>query len=355
MYKILFFLSKMLIPILVVIFSVLVMLPESSIHREVIRNDGFYAKVSKEIIKNIMILDDEKLAKIGVTSVNREFITGNKAVLDSITSKVDAKKIENLMQEQTELQLTSLEDNLKNSKMEQNPNDDRLITIRNFLALLYSYRFYILGLIILLLIMVLVSTMISNQKHFLAIAGLYKSIAFNLALLILGTILLFCGLGFVGTLTRDFTKGLIGNISNSIQILDLINWQWAKFIFYLLIPAIGFLFLSILLSIFFGILSFFQKESKEINQLNNNLKNNQEIDSQEPIDYNKIEYSSDELASINNYPNQDGVSNTFVKSPTPEPKPREDLDPFLNRLSATIGSSNTDNKNDKIQPRIKIT
>lgn len=361
MYKILSFLSKMIIPILVIIFSVLVMLPESSIHSEVIRNDSFYAKVSKEIVKNIMILDDQKLAKIGVTFGNREIITGNKAVLDAITSRVDIKKIEALMQEQTELQLTSLEETLKNSKVEENPNNNKLITLRNFLALLYSYRFFILGIIILLLIVVLVLAMVTNQKHFLAIAGLYKSIAWNLAVLILGTLLLFCGLGFVGTLTRDFTKGLIGNLSNSIEILDLINWQWAKFVIYLLLPAIAFLILAIVLSIFFGVLSIFQKESKEINQLNKNLKNNNLDDSSNPetIDYSNIEYSEDELSSINTDPTKNNIiNNSFAKTAIPEPKPREDLDPFLNRLNTTIGSTNInnnhENKNDYNQPKIKI-
>lgn len=355
MFKILSFISKAIIPIAIILFSIITMLPESNIHTEVLRTDNFYSKISTEVKKNIYILNDENLAKIGSGFPSRELLKDNPTLTKLYTDAIPKEQIETTVKDIVESQFRAVDYTFKNNVV--NTNDDPIAKFQNFGIAIYQYRLLLIASVILLMLFVLISAIFTNNRHFVLISKFYAGLSLSLITLLIVTIVGLTGWSFVGSLSRQALNQFLNTNSFSVELLDTVNWQWAKFVVYLLIPAFAFLALTLLLMVVFGFLSLFQRESVEEKEVKKSLTNrpvyekisNLEAMNNSTID-NRINPVIDERnidsMIINSETRTEAKSNIFkpitnTPFPIPEPKNRESLDPFLDRLSASIAPDGT--------------
>jgi hypothetical protein len=357
MFKFLSALSKLLIPILIVVFSIITMIPESNLHIEVLNNDQFYTHVAKEVQKNVFTVNDNILEKFGYTFQSREVFIQNPTIAKQYSDAIDPKKVESVIKETIENKLKDIEQSMKSGKLLS--GNDYLTQAQNGIINVYKYRMLIIAIILAMLLIVLISAIFSTNRHFRLIAGFYKSISKNLAILLITTFIGLTGWAFVGNITRQGLDQFFGIKSFPVELLDTINWQWAKFVVYLLIPALVFLAISIALMIIFGLLSIFQREPKEIKEINTNFNKKNINESRSENDPSTTMYDNsksnivlplDTRQSIEN--NRDKPKSNFktisnTPFPIPEPKSREALDPFLDRLSNSMNEDiqTTDDRN----------
>jgi hypothetical protein len=352
MFKFLSFISKAIIPAAIILFSIITMLPESNIHTEVLRNDGFYAKISEEVKKNIYILNDENLAKIGSGFPARELLKNNPELTKLYTDAIPKENIESTVKDIIETQFRTTENTFKNGIFSN--SNDMFSKIQNFGVSLYNYRLILIAGIILLMLFVLISAIFTNNRHFALISKFYTGLSISLITLLLFTVIGLTGWAFVGTLSRQGLNQFLNTDAFSISLLDTVNWQWAKFVVYLLIPAFAFLALSVFLAVAFGFLSLFQRESDEEKEVKISLTNKpvyEKISNLEALNNSTIDNRSQVVTSYvnDNYDpeaRQEPKKNIFkpitnTPFPIPEPKSRESLDPFLDRLSASIAPDGT--------------
>jgi hypothetical protein len=363
MFKFLSFIGKAIIPIAIILFSILTMLPESTIHTEVLRNDNFYSKISEEVKKNIYILNDENLAKIGSGFPARELLKDNPALTKLYTDAIPKEQVESTVKEIVETQFRTVENTFKNNV--PNSNTDIFAKIQNYAIGFYQFRFLLLAAVIGLMILVLISAIFTNNRHFALISKFYGGLSISLVTLLIFTIIGLTGWSFVGSLSREGLNRFLNTDSFSIGLLDTVNWQWAKFVVYLLIPAFAFLILSLFLMAVFGFLSLFQRESMEEKEVKISLKNkpvfetmsNLEAMNNSTIDNRINSYVDDnkyESNIINSEARTEPKKNIFkpisnTPFPIPEPKSRESLDPFLDRLSNSIAPDGTTIDSSKIK------
>jgi hypothetical protein len=337
MFKFLSYLGRLIIPVLVISFSILTMLPESSLHIETLRNDNFYSKVAKEISPNVFNLNDENLNKIGISFLNRDTLLSNPVLVKTINDKVDPKRIESIIRETTESQLRNIESIFKSNSTQAAVNIPIVNTILPYVTQAYNLRFLLVLAILAILLLVLIFSIFQTNKHFKQIAKFYYSLTKSSVLLNFFAFIGLTGVGYVGSATKDFAKNIIGINTLSINLLDVLNMQWAKFVLFLLAPSIAFAGLCLVLTILFWFLSLFQRDSKDIDILNNNLKKSD----LEIVDAPSMTIQSNNEKLVNNsYPNIEPIDVNTSNRPIsiPEPKPRENLDPFLNRLSQSIAN-----------------
>jgi hypothetical protein len=354
MFKFLSFISKAIIPLAIILFSIITMLPESTIHTDVLRNDGFYTKISEEVKKNIYILNDENLAKIGSGFPSRELLNNNPELTKLYTDAIPKENIESTIKNIIETQLRSIENTLKNGIISN--SDDTLTKIQNFVVTIYNYRLILIACTILLLLFVLISAIFTNNRHFALISKFFIGLSISLITFLLITVIGLTGWAFVGSLSRQGLNYFLSTDAFGISLLDTVNWQWAKFVVYLLIPAFAFLILTVFLAIAFGFLSLFQRESDEEKEVKISLTNKpmyEKISNLEGMNNTTLEKRSQGVTTTRNEnqitdfeTRQEPKKNIFkpitnTPFPIPEPKTRESLDPFLDRLSNSIAPDGT--------------
>jgi hypothetical protein len=352
MFKFISSLSQLLIPIMVIAFSIITMLPESSIHIDVLRNDKFYNKVASQVTPNIFNLNDNMLSKLGITFTNRDTLSANQDFVNTIKSRIDNNRIETVVKESIEMQLKNVETSFKSSSNNSIKDGTIWDKAQYYTSQLYSYRLLLLGLILLSLVFILILTLFVSNKHFLEISKFYLGLSKNMIILTLLAFIGLTGWSFVGSISREFAKNVIGINTISVELLDIINWQWVKFVTYLLIPSLGFTALTISLTVLFGFMSLFQRDNKKIEQLKDQLNRPQSTNTElsDIVTHNHTQnHTQNHQPSTSIYSVIEPLDiNTSNKPITiPEPKMREDLDPFLNRLSQSIGNSNTEDEQDK--------
>lgn len=337
MFKFLSYLGRLIIPILVITFSILTMLPESSLHIETLRNDNFYSKVAKEISPNVFNLNDENLNKIGISFLSRDTLLSNQALVKTINDKVDPKRIESIVRDTTESQLRNIESTFKSNSSTALIDLPIVKDVQPYIIQAYNFRFLLVLAILAILLFVLIFSIFQSNKHFKQIAGFYFDLTKNSILLNFFAFIGLTGIGYVGSATKDFARNIMGINTLSINLLDILNTQWAKFILYLLAPSIAFAVLTTVLTLLFWVLSLFQRDSKDIDKLNTNLRKQELEIVDAPL--NKPSSPAEKLMS-NSYPNIEPIDVNTSNKPIsiPEPKPRENLDPFLNRLSQSIAN-----------------
>jgi hypothetical protein len=344
MFRFLSFFTKLIIPILILVFSISTMLGEANLHKEILRSDNFYSKVAKEIKKNIFVLNDTFLSKIDIY-LSRDVANTDSLIIKRISDDVDGKKIELVVKDTIEKQIIDVQETLNKGKL-TNDNSIQGI-IQNLFVYIYSYRMLILFLIVSLLLLVLLTAIFTSNKTFKLIANYFKGSSKNLAFLGGISYLSLTGFAFAGQLTKNLAKNVLGIEKINIELIDLINWQWVKFVSFLFIPAIIFLGIFLLMWLIFTFLSFFQRDTKQMQQVKEKIENlssqnepkntsknfseTKPISNNLPIQESSFKESFKETKSSEFRP----VSNTPF--PIPEPKEREDLDPFLDRLSNSIG------------------
>jgi hypothetical protein len=337
MFKFLSYLGRLIIPILVITFSILTMLPESSLHIETLRNDNFYSKVAKEISPNVFNLSDENLNRIGISFLSRDTLLSNQALVKTINDKVDSKRIESIIRDTTESQLRNIESTFKSNSSTALIDIPIVKVVQPYILQAYNFRFLLVLAILAILLFVLIFSIFQTNKHFKQIAKFYYGLTKNSLLLNFLAFIGLTGVGYVGSATKDFAKNIMGINTLSINLLDILNMQWAKFIFYLLAPSIAFAILTAVLTVLFWVLSLFQRDSKDIDKLNTNLRK-QDLEIVDSTSTN----SSVPAAKLtsNSYPNIEPIDVNISNKPIsiPDPKPRENLDPFLNRLSQSIAN-----------------
>ena len=182
---------------------------------------------------------------------------------------------------------------------------------------------------------------------------------------LLTTIIGFTGWAFAGTLSKQFLNNYFETNGVGVGLLDTINWQYAKFVIYLLLPAIAFLGLAIFLAAAFGFLSFFQRETNEEKEVKFSLNNKpvyEKISSLEAMNNTIVDnrigsYVNEQRPEEINFESRTEPKKNIFKPitntpfPIPEPKTRESLDPFLDRLSNSISADGSSMDNSKIVVR----
>ena len=363
MFRFLSFISKIIIPIAIILFSILTVLPESNIHTDVLRNDNFYTKVSTEIKKNIYFLNDENLNKLASGFATRDQVKENPTLVDLYSSALTTEQIEITVKSTIENQFKDVENTFKQNITVK--ETDTISQLRNIGVSLYQYRLILIASVIVLMLLVLISALFTNHRHFALISKFYIGLSMSLVTGLLTTIIGFTGWAFAGTLSKQFLNNYFETNGVGVGLLDTINWQYAKFVIYLLIPAIAFLGLAIFLAAAFGFLSFFQRETNEEKEVKFSLNNKpvyEKISSLEAMNNTIVDnrigsYVNEQRPEEINFESRTEPKKNIFKPitntpfPIPEPKTRESLDPFLDRLSNSISADGSSMDNSKIVVR----
>jgi hypothetical protein len=353
MYRVFAFIGKIIIPILVIILSIITVLPESGLHIEQLRKDGVYGKAAQELKKNIFQLDDNLLAKIGFVFPNKEIIDKNPTLAKVYSDLADESKIEANIKDTIESQFKNLESNIKNSNPNFNTNTIEG-KIGSYANKLYSFSLPILIGVFLLLFLILALGLFKTNKSFSKLSRFYSGTSFNLLSLGLLSFVGLAGAGFVGTLTRRLLSDYVGIKGFSVELLDVINLSWGKFVATLFVPALIVFGITMALALFFAFLSLFQRDNKEAKAVkqkmestftkSNNKNSTQLIDEDETVELEEVTVNptpvyTQSVKQVNNSNNFKPVSsNPF---PIEETRAREDLDPFLDRLSHTLNDTSS--------------
>ncbi len=353
MYRFFAFIGKIIIPVLVVVLSIITVLPESGLHIDQLRKDGVYPKIAKEIKKNIFLLDDKMLLKIGfVLPANKDIIIQNPAFTKSYSDLVESSKIETTIKDSIEQQFITLDSNIKttSTNFDQNTNEGKAGFYANKL---YTNRLYIILGIFVLLFLILILGLFKSKKSFWRLSKFYSGLSYNILGLSFLTFIGLAGLGFVGTGTRKLLTDYAGIKNYSVDLLDIVNMSWAKFIFTLLVPALVTLAVTFGLALFFALISVFQRDNKEAKIVKSKMESKESNITKDPqsIETVKLEEVTTTPTQVtqeskNNIKPTNSQNNSFkpvTSNPFPieESRPREELDPFLDRLSNTLNDTTT--------------
>jgi hypothetical protein len=352
MYRFFAFIGKIIIPILVVVLSIITVLPESGLHIEQLRKDGVYGKAAQELKKNIFQLDDGLLAKIGFVFPNKEIIDKNPTLAKVYSDLAEESKIEANFKDTIETQLKNLETNIKTSSPNFNLNTNEG-KIGNYANMLYANRLFILIGIFLLLFLVLILGLFRTKKSFSKLSRFYSGLSFNIFGLSFLSFIGLTGAGFLSSGTRKLLSDYVGIKGFTVELLDVINMSWGKFVATLFVPALVVFGITMALALFFAFLSLFQRDNKEANSVKSKMESQSQkneakaavvlddnsVEVLEEVTYSPTQVTVQPPAQVNTNNNFKPVtSNPF---PIEESRAREDLDPFLDRLSNTLNESAT--------------
>lgn len=388
MFRFLAFLGKLIIPIIVIILSILTMLPESNIHLEQLNNDNFFPKITREIKKNVFVLTNPVLTDIGLMFPNQEDVVKNQTLVEAYSKNKEEVVIENSLKVKTTSSLKKISDDIKNGPSQMTTTNDQVSKAIN---IIYKYRLFVALAIVIYILLLFLFAIFGNNKSFYVLYRFFKGVSSSTLVF---TILSFVGISGSGILIPSLRKQIgefIGINNLTLESLDIINISWLKFIGWLLTPAILTIGIFVLLTLFFGFISLFQREKKEAKKMdekleqkgskgkiannelslnskkenNNSSSNDKTINNSTSNGYNvnnnsntldevtlfneKIEKSQSNPTLTQNpdsiiTPNNSGNNFKTVSNapyPVEEFKPREDLDPFLERLSQTVYNTNT--------------
>ncbi|MGL4759211.1 MAG: hypothetical protein ACRCXZ_07780 [Patescibacteria group bacterium] len=386
MFRLLTFLGKLIIPILIVVLSILTMIPMVNVHNEQLSKDNFFTKLTDAVRVDPFVLKDETLALAEYNyNPSNDKTYRNEVIKDpnkkqyrilTFTTAIDkdGNKLKYALTKHFSDKMTEIANYIQTGNTDKVTSNE-LKSVVKVSNLLYKLRIP-LGIAILAFILILlILALFRWDKSFRVLHKFFKSLSFRTLVLSLVSFVVVTGLGFVGPGARKAFGDFMGFDYFNIEVLDILNMAWVKYVGWLIVPALLACAVLAILSAFFGFLSLFQKEKKEARNISDKLesKSDKKNKSKSTTDASDSNQNNNPQSNINtessavlldpinqtsqsskdsvnpqgtNYNNFRPVSNTPF--PVEETKPREDLDPFLERLSKSLGDNPQENSGTKI-------
>jgi hypothetical protein len=355
MFKFLFlFLTKIclvLVPLIIIAFSIAFSLSDSTNHKNTLRNDNFYQNIVAKSDSFASLIDNKFFIQLQSGLSKKEDV-----LLNSTNSIKFQNALEANLRSTTELALDNTAKAITTKNNVKPSINDLPGLVLYYSSLIWEYNIVILASIGLALLLIFVLSIARGGNFFTDNARFYLNLFWSLVGTLITTFLIFGGFGLVSSYFGDFFVKQYGIKALDLEVMQVIKNQFLKFIFSLLTPALYTAIACLIMAIIMSFLSIFIKEGgKEQREFDKKLNYNSKKNHKEPVEEflpdlvtNEQNSSKRTLETNNEMPNSEPITQYSQEAkPSTETttkltiaKNDHSIDPFLEHLSKEIDRVN---------------